>query len=132
MKCCHIHHSPNNFKITTYTLIRTYILQHNVSNFWSRIHIKSISVYLVLRAILVMNISIIIVFCYNIEYTNDEWSVNHVWNSDQLLKKKNEIGGSLIHRIVDSRLQDGAATTDLIGLIKSPSSRIQQQVGSNS
>ena len=86
--------------------------------------------YLVLRAILVMNISFI-VFCYNIEYTNDEWSVNHVWNSEQL-KNKTEIGGSLIHHIVDSRLQDGAAVTDLIGLIKSPSSRIQQQVSSNS
>ena len=68
------------------------------------------------------------VFYYSIEYINDTWVVKHAWNYEQLMDNKNEIQKSLIHRIVDDRLQEGTLVTDLIGLIKSPYTTPQQLV----
>ena len=56
------------------------------------------------------------------------WSVKHVWNYEQLVKNKNEIQKSLIHHIVDDRLQEGTLVTDLIDSIKSSSSILHQLV----
>ena len=67
--------------------------------------------------------SSIVVIIYNnislfiIEYINDDWLVKHVWDSEQLMKNKNEIQRSLIHHIVDDRLQDETLVTDLIDSI---------------
>ena len=67
-----------------------------------------------------MNIIIIIIIIFHyIEYINDQWSVDHVWNYEQLIKNKNEIQKSLLYHIVDDRLQEGTLVTDLIGSIKS-------------
>ena len=54
--------------------------------------------------------------------------MTHVWNNEQLMNNKNEIHKSLIHHIVDDRLQEGTLVTDLIGLIKSPFTISQQIV----
>ena len=54
--------------------------------------------------------------------------MKHVWNYEQLMKNKKEIQKSLIHHIVDDRLQEGTLVTDLIGLIKSPNTTLQQLV----
>ena len=54
--------------------------------------------------------------------------MKHVWNNEQLMNNKNEIQKSLIHHIVDDRLQEGTLVTDLIGLIKSPFTTQQQLV----
>ena len=54
--------------------------------------------------------------------------MKHVWNNEQLMNNKNEIQKSLIHHIVDDRLQEGTLVTDLIGLIKSPFTTPQQLV----
>ena len=54
--------------------------------------------------------------------------MKHVWNNEQLMNNKNEIQKSLIHHIVDNRLQEGTLVTDLIGLIKSPFTTPQQLV----
>ena len=64
----------------------------------------------------------------NIEYINDEWSVKHIWNYEQLIENKNEIQKSLIHHIVDDRLQEGTLVTDLIDSIESSSSTTRQLV----
>ena len=56
--------------------------------------------------------------------------MKHVWNYEELMKQKNEIQKSLIHHIVDDRLQEGALVTDLIDSIKSSSS-IPYQLVSN-
>ena len=77
---------------------------------------------------LILNIIIIIIISHYIEYINDEWSVKNVWNYEQLMKNKNEIQKSLIHHIVDDRLQEGTLVTDLIDSIKSSSSITRQQV----
>ena len=42
-----------------------------------------------------------------------------VWNYAQLMKNKNEIQKSIIHQIVDNRLQEGTLVSDLIDSIKS-------------
>ena len=54
--------------------------------------------------------------------------MKHVWNYEQLMKNKNEIQKSLIHRIVDDRLQEGTLVTDLIDSMKSSSCIPNQQV----
>ena len=54
--------------------------------------------------------------------------MKHVWNNEQLMNNKNEIQKSLIHHIVDDRLQEGTLVTDLISLIKSPFTTSQQLV----
>ena len=54
--------------------------------------------------------------------------MKHVWNNEQLMNNKNEIQKSLIHHIVDDRLQEGTLVTDLICLIKSPFTTPQQLV----
>ena len=54
--------------------------------------------------------------------------MKHVWNNEQLTKNKIEIQKSLIHHIVDDRLQEGALVTDLIDSIKSPFTTPQQLV----
>ena len=54
--------------------------------------------------------------------------MKHVWNNEQLMNNKNEIQKSLIHHIVDDRLQEGTLVTDLIGLIKSPFTTSQRLV----
>ena len=54
--------------------------------------------------------------------------MKHVWNNEQLMNNKNEIQKSLIHHIVDDRLQEGALVTDLIDSIKSPYTTPQQLV----
>ena len=54
--------------------------------------------------------------------------MKHVWNNEQLMKDKNEIQKSLIHHIVDDRLQEGTLVTDLIDSIKSSSSTPHQVV----
>ena len=54
--------------------------------------------------------------------------MKHVWNYEQLMKNKNEIQKSLIHHIVDDRLQEGTLVTDLIDSIKSSSSVPKQLV----
>ena len=54
--------------------------------------------------------------------------MKHVWNSEHLMNNKNEIQKSLIHHIVDDRLQEGTLVTDLIGLMKSPFTTPQQLV----
>ena len=75
-----------------------------------------------------MNIVIILIIIYHyIEYINEEWIVKHVWNNE-LMNNKNEIQKSLIHHIVDDRLQEGTLVTDLISLIKSPFTTPQQLV----
>ena len=51
-----------------------------------------------------------------------------VWNTEQLMKSKNEIQKSLIHHIVDDRLQEGTLVTDLIDSIKAPYTTPQQLV----
>ena len=38
--------------------------------------------------------------------------MKQVWNYGQLIKNKNEIQKSLIHHIVDDRLQEGTLVTD--------------------
>ena len=81
-----------------------------------------------LHLTLILNIIIIIILSYYIEYINDEWSVKHVWNYEQLMKNKNDIQKSIIHHIVDDRLQEGTLVTDLIDSIKSSSSTPQQLV----
>ena len=48
--------------------------------------------------------------------------MKHVWNYEQLMKNKKEIQKTLIHHIVDGRLQEGTLVTDLIDSIKSSSS----------
>ena len=53
--------------------------------------------------------------------------MKHVWNNKQLQNNKNEIQKSLIHHIVDDRLQ-GTLVTDLIESIKSPFTTPQQLV----
>ena len=40
--------------------------------------------------------------------------MKHVWNYEQLMENKKEIQKSLIHHIVDDRLQEGTLVTDLI------------------
>ena len=59
---------------------------------------------------------------------NEEWIMKHVWNNEQLMNNKNEIQKSLIHHIVDDRLQEGTLVTDLIDSIKSPFTTPQQLV----
>ena len=54
--------------------------------------------------------------------------MKHVWNYEQLMNNKNEIQKSLIHHIVDDRLQERTFVTDLIGFIKSPFTTPQQLV----
>ena len=54
--------------------------------------------------------------------------MKHVWNNEQLMKDKNEIQKSLIHHIVDDRLQEGTLVTDLIDSIKSSSCTPHQLV----
>ena len=54
--------------------------------------------------------------------------MKHVWNNEQLMNNKNEIQKSLIHHIVDDRLQEGTLVTDLIESIKSPFTTPQQLV----
>ena len=75
-----------------------------------------------------MNIINIITISHYIEYINDTLVVKHDWNYEQLMKNKNEIQKSLIHDIVDDRLQEGTLATDLIGLLKSPFNITQQIV----
>ena len=62
------------------------------------------------------------------EYINEEWIMKHVWNNEQLMNNKNEIQKSLIHHIVDDKLQEGTLVTDLIDSIKSPFTTPQQLV----
>ena len=82
-----------------------------------------------LHVTLILNIIvIIIIISHYIEYINDEWLVKHVWNYEQLMENKNEIQKSLIHHIVDDRLQEGTLVTDLIDSIKSSSSITRQLV----
>ena len=54
--------------------------------------------------------------------------MKHVWNNEQLMNNTNEIQKSLIHHIVDDRLQEGTLVTDLISLMKSPFTTPQQLV----
>ena len=68
------------------------------------------------------------IISHYIEYINVEWLVKHVWNYEQLMKNKNEIQKSLIHHIVDDRLQEGRLVTDSIDSIKSPYTTLQQLV----
>lgn len=63
-----------------------------------------------------------------LEYINDDWLVKHVWDSEQLMKNKNEIQRSLIHHIVDNRLQDETLVTDLIDSIISFTPYQQKQL----
>ena len=64
----------------------------------------------------------------HVAYINDEWTVKHVWNNEQLMENKKEIHNTLIHHIVEDRLQEGTFMTDLISLIKSPSTIPHQAV----
>ena len=65
---------------------------------------------------------------HHVAYINNEWTVKHVWNSKQLMENKKEIQTNLIHHIVEDRLQEGTFMTDLISLIKSPSTIPHQVV----
>ena len=78
-----------------------------------------------LHLTLILNI---IIISHYIEYINDEWLVKHVWNYEQLMENKNDIQKSLIHHIVDDRLQKGTLVTDLIDSIKSSSTIPHQLV----
>ena len=55
-------------------------------------------------------------------------SVKHVWNYEQLMENKKEIQKSLIHHIVDNRLQEGTVGTLVTDLLKSSSSIPHQLV----
>ena len=54
--------------------------------------------------------------------------MEHVWNYEQLMKNKKKIQKSLIHYIVDDRLQEGIRVTDLFDSIKSSPSIPNQLV----
>ena len=91
---------------------------------------KYVYTYTYLHMYKYMYIYIYVYYYYYLytEYINEEWIMKHVWNNDQLMNNKNEIQKSLIHHIVDDRLQEGTLVTDLIDSIKSPFTTPQQLV----